>query len=36
MKGKWGQLTWRYAEPVSTTQNVNGRINVSVQLVSVI
>jgi len=35
MQGKWGQLTWRYAEPVNTTQTVNGRINVSVQLVSV-
>ena len=35
MRDKWGQLTWRYAEPVNTTQEVNGRINVSVRLVSV-
>ena len=27
--------TWRYAAPVNTSQSVNGRINVSVQLVSV-
>ena len=36
MRENWGQLTWRYAEPVKTEQTVNGRISVSVQLVSVI
>ena len=36
MIAKWGQLDWRYSGPVRTTQEFNGRINVSVQLVSVI
>lgn len=36
MQDRWGQLTWRYAGPVNTAQSVNGRINVSVQLVSVL
>ena len=36
MRDKWGQLVWRYAEPVNTTQTVNGKIDVSVRLVSVI
>jgi len=36
MQQRLGETDWRYAAPVSTSQSVNGRINVSVQLVSVI
>ena len=36
MQQRLGETDWRYAAPVSTTQNVNGRMTVSVQLVSVV